>query len=544
MGGIDLRLRNSRFRIALLLAVLATGSGLYSLSLGADHDWDMLNYHLYNPFALLNDRSAYDIEPAQGQTFLNPLIDVPFYMLIRHLNDFPRLIGFIQGAVDGINLLAIGWLAWHLLGRSTDGAPRLRGVLSVTAIVIGGTGADSSGLIGSATGDIPVGALVMMAVMFAVRAIDAAPARARTLRNVMMSGLLAGVAFGLKPTAGPFGVGLALALATLRRPFLIEGEALFIAAASCGCLLSAGYHAMTMYRLFSNPVFPAFNEFFHSPYYIGSLEVLDIRHRFSLSDALSFPFQSVWLQGVPSGGYVFRDVRLALAIVLGLTVVGAWLWTRAARRVGPRPVRSLIAVIAFFLVSLSLSLAVFNNYRYLVPIEDVSGAVIVAALAHLLARRAWVVGILALAAAAACLLTTRPLSLPRDRWTNRYVSVDGPDLAPDTLVVVAFWPGPAGQEPIGYLAPFFDPAVRWVRTRSNVYRVFGSPDRLTLTAKRLVAAHEGPMVSLELPQAAATGDNPVLQDLSVERTGAPCRPVTSNLTSSVYVMCPIRNRSG
>jgi len=45
--------------IGSLLVPLAFG--LYAVKLGQDTNWDLLNYHLYNPFAYLNDRLSLDL---------------------------------------------------------------------------------------------------------------------------------------------------------------------------------------------------------------------------------------------------------------------------------------------------------------------------------------------------------------------------------------------------------------------------------------------------------------------------------------------------
>jgi hypothetical protein len=39
---------------------------------GPDAGWDFLNCHLYGPFALLDGRAGFDIDPAQLQTFFPP----------------------------------------------------------------------------------------------------------------------------------------------------------------------------------------------------------------------------------------------------------------------------------------------------------------------------------------------------------------------------------------------------------------------------------------------------------------------------------------
>jgi hypothetical protein len=105
-------------------------------------------------------------------------------------------------------------------------------------------------------------------------------------------------------------------------------------------------------------------------------------------------------------------------------------------------------------------LIVFWNYRYLGVVECVSGVVIVLALGELVGRRMWTPA--AVTVAVVCLVTTIPFAIPRAQWGERYISVSGPDLDPDTLAVIA-----SDQEAASFLIPFFDPRVRWIRTRSN-----------------------------------------------------------------------------
>ena len=65
-----------------LVAALLFG-GIVSLARGLDASWDLRNYHFYNPWAWLNNRLYYDYAPAQIQSYLNPLPDLPYYALVR-----------------------------------------------------------------------------------------------------------------------------------------------------------------------------------------------------------------------------------------------------------------------------------------------------------------------------------------------------------------------------------------------------------------------------------------------------------------------------
>jgi len=518
---------------------------LYSIYLGADANWDLLNYHLYIPFAFLKARLGFDLQPAQAQTYLNPLLDLPFFLLIRHFNDYPRFVGFVQGATNGISLFCILVLAWRLLGRVTGLSTRARVVLSITALVIGGTGADSLGLIGTTTGDIPVTALVLCALVFAVQAVESSAGGGRVLASALASGLFAGLAFGFKPTVGSFGLGLFVLLLTLRHPWRVKGELCFLLSAASGFLIAAGPHALTMYRMFGNPVFPMLNAVFHSPYFdntgngvlrgtfVGSMLMESMFHPLSfLLVAIELPFLSLIRDHVSSdntGDY--RDIRLAIAIVLTLLVFTLWLASRLRGRENATQ-REFVGLALFLLVGSYASLMVFKNYRYLGPVECVSGVLIVLALGELVGRRGWI--LTAVTVAAVCVVTTVPIALPRTQWGERYISITGPALDPDTLVVIATDRGSAS-----FLVPFLDPRIRWVRTRSNLIPPNGG-GLLVDRAKGLIAGHQGPLVSVEISEVALASRDSILEELDLERTGAPCTPINTNLSDLHYVLCPVR----
>src|SRR5918995_7474534 len=63
---------------------LAIGMPLLAFALaGPDGNWDLRNYHLYDPHAWVTGRLLIDIAPAQLQTWHNPMLDLPLYWLVR-----------------------------------------------------------------------------------------------------------------------------------------------------------------------------------------------------------------------------------------------------------------------------------------------------------------------------------------------------------------------------------------------------------------------------------------------------------------------------
>ena len=79
--------------------------GFFSIAKGQDINWDFLNYHLYNPYAFINNRLELDIFPAGLQSYFNPILDLFYYFLYFYSE--PKLVAFIIGFVQGINFVFI-----------------------------------------------------------------------------------------------------------------------------------------------------------------------------------------------------------------------------------------------------------------------------------------------------------------------------------------------------------------------------------------------------------------------------------------------------
>src|SRR5258706_8592967 len=83
------------------LAACIAVAGAASIGARQDANWDLKNYHYYNAYAFLNGRIAWDVAPAQLQSYHNPLLDLPFYWMA---NAWPsaRAVAFAMGAWTGI----------------------------------------------------------------------------------------------------------------------------------------------------------------------------------------------------------------------------------------------------------------------------------------------------------------------------------------------------------------------------------------------------------------------------------------------------------
>ena len=299
---------------------------------------------------------------------------------------------------------------------------------------------------------------VLAALLFAVYAIDRAQDdREGSLKLLVLSGFLGGLAAGLKLTMALYGVALAASLMTLPRGVLFGGILRLGAGGVLGALLAGGPHHFTMWRLFGNPFFPIYNDTFPSPYAQQVSFVARGRIPTTLFEWFFYPFEWAF-QDIP--GFMaqveFRDMRIAAAISVGVLMALAWLVARLTRYRGRAPTsRGFLALVIFMVVAYVLWLSMFSIYGYLLPLEMLSGVFIVVGIGQLARREAS--PIVAAATAVLCILTTKTVDWGRAPYQKRYIDVTAPQLAPDTLIVIM------GGDPVGYYAPFIDKNVRWVQ---------------------------------------------------------------------------------
>ena len=93
---------NAKYKNFIILFIFIFIGGILSIYLGFDINFDMRNYHLYNPYAFLTGRIGYDIMPASIMSYYNPLLDCFYYFMIRYFNNYPAFTAFIFGISYGL----------------------------------------------------------------------------------------------------------------------------------------------------------------------------------------------------------------------------------------------------------------------------------------------------------------------------------------------------------------------------------------------------------------------------------------------------------
>ncbi len=397
-----------------MLAALMLGCGAASVMLGADRGWDTQNYHVYAPWRLLVPRPN-DVLPAGMQGFHNPLPDLPFALMLRWLNDWPRLVAFVMGMPAGAAL----WFAWRCARQMLAAAPQAE-LLGLLAALGTAGGAVFRSQIGTNWGDVATGGLVLAAVLALLR-----PAGGHPGRVAFLAGLAVGAAIGLKLTNAPFAPALAaMVVARLGRDRRLPTALLVcMAGGAIGFVVGGGWWAMEQAVATGNPIYPYFHGLFDAatdaPQVGRDLRFMPA----SLGDALLRPLLWATSDLPRVSEERMRDPRVAAGLLAAIALP----FLRGA----PAQERAL-PVAVFLLAAYVLWLPVFSIYRYAFVIEALSPALLIAALTALPGRST-------IAASAVALLAafpwTRPIPALRAPLQGRYLAVDWPALAPGAIVL-------------------------------------------------------------------------------------------------------------
>lgn len=503
--------------VAIALGSLLAGA-IYTWFIGEDVNWDWLNYHEYNVWAVINDRYGIDALPAGFQTYFNPVVYFPVYYL-RHLLPLPYGM-MIIGAVHGLNLLLIYFLVRVLLREAATASA------IGASILIAAVGPMTLSEVGTSFSDILTALPILAGCVLILSADGSHHGR------YVLAGLLIGAAVGLKLTNAVYALGAAAAVLAAARP--LKATFCLGVGGAVGALATGGAWGLMLWRELGNPIFPLFNAVFQSRELVPA-NIMDWQFLpRGVLDALAYPFY--WLAGDNrSSEYPFRDARFAVASVLIVLGIGRGLVTRTDIFT-----RRDTQFLLFFAVSYAAWLAVFSIQRYAVALELLCAPLIAVLIARCMAGtpgsaplRASAVRINAvmLAVALAIALWTQPGDWFRRPWSNPYNPAISKSLEQPAIYLLL-------DKPLAYIAPRLPPQSRFYQIADIALPIMpdGKFDR------RIRAALENP-----LPGGAwglHTRGKPVREPL-LERyglrldTSRPCVEIEGAWLGTAIEACPL-----
>jgi len=517
--------------------------GVFSWLNGQDANWDLLNYHLYNSFAFVNGRFATDIMPAGIHSFLNPLLDVPLYLLIKYFNSYPQLIAFVQGFWGG----AAGFMLYKICRLVfQEEKSTLPAMLS---LAIGSTGSMFLCQIGLSYNEVPIAFLLCTSLYLLLIFIFQRPGR---LIWAFLAAFIAGAAVGFKYTAAPSVIGLTAAFFINIRQYKKPGKAtlLFALGGLLGFLLINGYFMFQLYQAYGNPVFPFFNAVFQSPYF-DPVNYEEVRfYPRSIMQTLFYPFfwalPNHWIVSEA----IIADPRMALAQTAFFALLATLFFKKSA---SARTKILIKTFLVFGVVSFVLWMNIYGILRYAVTLELISGIFIILALRQLLSVRN--TAIAALAVLCVLAYATQYPDLGRERFFPKAIQLTPqPQIEENSLVLIV-------GSPLSFLAPFLPESTRFIGGLKLPVSKFPKEDwakatqRYPLTklyyvyhfeepVRKAIEEHTGPIYLLTSPWERMM-DPLFLAPLGLKEGAAPCQRFDANINLYVkdFVLCPLQKIS-
>jgi hypothetical protein len=504
---------------SMLLVLLAC---CISLGQGQDRNWDLRNYHLYNAFSFLQGRFDIDLNAVGIQTYFNPLLDLPYYILsVRLIPDWPRMVAFLAGIPFGLLIVVVLRIARLALPSDNDKAAWLAPI----ATALGVTGAMTWSEIGTTYGDIPIAVIVLTGLLMPLPLL---PQREsiqpqRWMLAMAGAGFLIGGAAGLKLTACLYAPAALLALSltagTAKRT--VGGAVVFCAGWVVGLALFGGWWMLTLYQHFGNPLFPQFNQVFASPWIpVQSFDDVRFMPRSTLQ-AVFYPFFWALKPSHQVSEVGLRDPRFALAYIAIALLACAGLHRMLSRRDGMRPtMASITTALGIFMVMAFVAWETeFSLPRFAIGLEALSGIMIIRG-AQTVATWCWpalparpmrIVASLLLAVAIAA--SSRPDWGRLRHYDSQVFDVHAPSIPDGATIALA-------DRPIGFIVPFLQGRdVSFVGIADVL-----QPGRLAEAVQHRVRDAASLLVLIDKPPAAYTA---LLQSYGRRIDASSCKPIAN-----------------
>lgn len=428
--------------------------GLISVFSGIDTNWDLFNYHLYGPFALLNGKSNIDLAVGSFQGYFNPLLDVPTYILNKYLPAI--MVGFLAGTLHGLTFVAILAIARIVTTREED---RFR--IPLLLATIGVLTPNFLTSVGNGMGDNSTAVLCLFGFAILVcKWTRLGQTSAVAMLTLLASGLLFGAATGLKLTNGVSAVAACLALLVCYPGSLVTKlrlSFLFGIGVLAGTAATAGYWMWEMWTQFGNPLFPQFGAVFPNELARPTM-VADTRWLpKSAMEYLLWPFVFS-LDSHRVGEMGVTQILWPAAYILFVGSGLHWIWSRLVNRamsagLDPRQLFICLFVVVAYLVWTT----VFSIYRYTVTFEMLLPITFWILLTRLFPYdRARVVTVAGLISATVIMFLGGIPSWGHAAWAYSAYRVETmaiPDSDRATVLAVAH----PDTRPLGWIATFYPP---------------------------------------------------------------------------------------
>lgn len=375
MGSINLKSFFSKqyVRDIFVFLILMIISYVLGVNQGFDMCIDSYNYHIYNPWAFFHNRLGIDFMAADIQTYFNPLIDVPTYLLIKYLNNFPALVFGLNNLQYGIFIFVLYKLMdKYFLIKGVEKYLNILGcvVLAMTAPIL-------MNEVNLLSNDTITGIVVLVSIYILFKYLFVDDSKKRTIM-IALTGLIMGLVTGLKITSCfycfAFFATMLFMIKDIQKPF--KTLCYFCFSILIGFLITDGFWLLTVYHYFKNPFFPYFNNIFKSPYadtnMILDTDFAHLRAQ-NLHHLMFHPFYEM-LEGV-TRGYErrFFDARYLLTYLAIYSTGIACLYKNVLKTGNLMDKKHEKFLFIFVVLSYTFGMLIFGQYRYFIPLNALAG---------------------------------------------------------------------------------------------------------------------------------------------------------------------------
>lgn len=477
---------SKKFDFFILITLIITGIIIVNI-IGKETSWDFAAYHYSSVYALLHHRIGFDIMPSGIQSYLNPVLDIPFYFLVKYLNDYPKIIMSIQSLYWAFTAFLV-----YLIAKKVFISEH-KIFFAVFSTIIGAAAFTPILEIGTTWNDLPICSMVFVCILICANFLFKEDSKKRTL-CLTTAGFILGMATGLKSSAALFLLGIIMSLIFLSPTFTGGGGTsihnknkfeifksnllknfkvitLFIIAVIAGYFITNGYWMYILYSKFQNPFFPYYNNIFKSEY-APLLNFMDTRHLpHNVVERIFYPFFFMKFNYVVEFDHIdYRYPLLYISIFIILTgnifaacKKDSFFSKKLYEYVDVKFFNFLTLILIFSYIQWVKSSGIL---RYILPIEFLCGIYFAIVLIYIaiLAKNNRIAKILAIIMLCVFLTTTK-----NEEWwktRNPYVEPNGkkykfleiPNLQlPDNAVVLEL-----GGYPTQIFIPFQNPKAQFI----------------------------------------------------------------------------------
>lgn len=246
-----------------IFAFLFLLCGLYSINVGIDGTIELLFYHYWNGYSFVTGRHLQNIDFAfcGFQSYFNPIFDAGFYLLSKHLNNFPHLFLFLQGFFPACSLFFLYKIVQLLM---IDKKQKI--YCAVFTLIFAMTSLLFFYQIGTSLIDLQISWIPLSAIFLFFKYYNADGKIKYFL--YFGTGMLLGIAAGFKLTYAMYVLAFFITMCINKKSFQNFEKILdrWFIGVFLGYMLVNGFWFFYLFKTFENPFFPFYNNIFQSSY--------------------------------------------------------------------------------------------------------------------------------------------------------------------------------------------------------------------------------------------------------------------------------------